>query len=109
MLLGTAAHMAPEQAAGKAADKRSDMWAFGCVRNEMPRRPARVSMARTRQRFSRSNQARMSHGRIAGDYAAGAFNRIYATRRCLTKLTAGNRISDATAARLDIDEADAEP
>jgi serine/threonine protein kinase len=28
-LLGTAAYMAPEQA--KAADKRSDIWAFGCV------------------------------------------------------------------------------
>ena len=31
MILGTAAYMAPEQAKGRPADKRSDVWAFGCV------------------------------------------------------------------------------
>jgi hypothetical protein len=104
-ILGTAAYMSPEQARGKAVDKRNDIWAFGCVLYEV---------LTGRQAFK---------GETLSDTIAGVLEREPdwqalppATpakvrdllRRCLRK-DSQQRLRDIGDARIEIEEALAAP
>jgi eukaryotic-like serine/threonine-protein kinase len=101
MILGTAAYMSPEQAKGREADKRSDLWAFGCVLYEM------LTGRRTFDGDDVSD-TRAAVLRAEPEWAAlpASTPRGIQTllRRCLVK-DRKRRLADAADARLEIDEA----
>ncbi len=101
VILGTAAYMAPEQAKGKPADKRSDLWAFGCVLYEM------LTGARAfRGEDVSDTLAAVLRGepdwRTLPPGTPASIRRLL--RRCLEK-DRKRRLSDAADARLEIDDA----
>jgi serine/threonine-protein kinase len=101
IIIGTAAYMAPEQARGKAVDRRADVWAFGVVLYEMltGRRPFEgvdvsdvlASVLKDPVPFDSLPAA-----------TPAAIRRLL--RRCLEKDRA-KRLDSMTAARLEIDDA----
>jgi Tol biopolymer transport system component len=101
VLLGTAAYMSPEQARGKAADKRSDIWAFGCVLYEM------LTSKRT---FSSDEIADTLAFVVTKDPdwsalpAATPSSIRKLLRRCLEK-DRKRRLPDAGSARLELEDA----
>ena len=100
-ILGTAAYMSPEQARGKPADKRSDIWAFGCVLYEL------LTGARAFAGDEVSDTLAFVITKEP-DWAALPPNTPAAIRRllgrCLEK-DRRRRLADIADARLEIDEA----
>jgi serine/threonine-protein kinase len=100
VLLGTAAYMSPEQARGQAVDKRSDIWAFGCVLYEM---------LTGRRAFEGEDVADTLAGVLRGEPDWRALPSDIPTnirtllRRCFRK-DRRQRLGDAGAARLEIED-----
>jgi Tol biopolymer transport system component len=101
IILGTAAYMSPEQAAGKSVDKRSDLWAFGVVLLEM---------LTGRQVFKGETVSHVMAAVLKDepDWSSLPINTPAAVRRllrrCLEK-DRKHRLPDAADIRLEIDEA----
>jgi serine/threonine-protein kinase len=105
MILGTAAYMSPEQARGTSVDKRTDIWAFGCVLFEML--AGRGPFARQTVSDSMAAILEREPDWTALPHATPALvQRLVA--RCLVK-DRQQRLRDIGDARLQIDEALASP
>ena len=100
-ILGTAAYMSPEQAAGKTADKRSDLWALGVVMLEMLT-GQRVFQGETTSHVLAAVLTKdPDWTSLPGDTPASIRKLL---RRCLER-DRKRRIADAADARAEIDDA----
>jgi len=102
---GTAAYMSPEQARGKTVDKRTDIWAFGCVLYEMltARPPFRGESTSDTIAAILEHEADWS---LLPAVTPPGIRRLL--QRCLEK-DPKRRLRDIGDARLDIDEATSGP
>ena len=101
VILGTAAYMSPEQARGRATDKRADLWAFGCIVYELiTGRPvfARDTLTDT---IAAVVTTEPDWTRLPASTPEGLTRLL---RRCLEK-DPKRRLRDVADARLDIEEA----
>jgi Tol biopolymer transport system component len=101
VLLGTAAYMSPEQAKGRPADKRSDVWAFGCVLYEMLTGARAFAGDDVSDTLAAVLRGEPDWRRLPTETPT-SIRRLL--RRCLEK-DRKRRLSDAADARLEVDDA----
>jgi Tol biopolymer transport system component/tRNA A-37 threonylcarbamoyl transferase component Bud32 len=101
ILLGTAAYMSPEQARGRAVDRRADVWAFGCVLFEALAGRRAFDGQTITDILAAVVRAEPDWDALPGTLPA-ALRRLL--RRCLEK-DPGRRLRDLGDACLEIDEA----
>ncbi len=100
VVLGTAAYMSPEQARGKAVDKRADIWAFGAVLYEMLAGRKAFEGETVSDVLAAVLRAEIDWAALPKETPSSA-RRVL--RRCLDR-DAKTRIHDIADARLDLDE-----
>ncbi|HEX4934566.1 MAG TPA: protein kinase, partial [Gemmatimonadaceae bacterium] len=104
-VLGTAPYMSPEQTRGAPVDKRSDVWAFGCVLYEMLTGSPPFTGASASDIVVAILERDPDFRRLPSDTPV-AVRRLL--QRCLAK-DASNRLHDLADARIELDEALAHP
>ena len=103
VILGTAAYMAPEQAVGKIADERSDVWAFGVVLYEMLTATRPFDGETVQEVVSEVLKSEPDWNRLPAGTPAGIRRLLM---RCLRK-DRGHRLHDIADARIEIDDVEA--
>ena len=101
VILGTAAYMSPEQARGKAVDKRTDIWAFGCVLYEMLTGRAVFSGRDVSEILASVIRSEPDWGKVPGRV-------LPLLRRCLQK-DPGKRLRDIGDVKLEMEDALSNP
>jgi eukaryotic-like serine/threonine-protein kinase len=104
IILGTAAYMSPEQARGKPVDRRTDIWAFGCVLYEMLTGKCTFAGDDVTAVLARVLE-REPDFRALPAGTPGPVRRVL--RRCLQK-ERRRRLADIADARLELEETDDE-
>jgi serine/threonine protein kinase/Tol biopolymer transport system component len=105
VILGTAAYMSPEQVRGKPVDKRTDIWAFGCVIYEMLTGRRTVTEATVSDTLAGVLKGEPDWSALPDDTPAKIRGLI---ERCLRK-DVRRRLPDIAEARIEIEEVRSEP
>ena len=100
VVLGTAQYMSPEQALGKATDRGSDVWAFGCVLFEMLARQHAFEGQTVGEVLAGVLKSEPDWSRLPAATPEGIRRLL---RRCLRKKPS-DRLRDIRDARLEIDD-----